>query len=177
MQRQPTVTADEFMDLLLTYAYSQRDMNCSPFVRQYGILNNEWGVILCPKEYRTRAIHQNEEARMSCCPRHRALVAPQALLGIGVQRGENKMAFPLMPVGKASHNPSTEDRFAGKRPALYTLPFQARYAIMKETVMICDDATIVCRTAHTQYAIAGSGIHRIRASIREMISDDRPQDS
>ena len=34
-------------------------LNSSPFVRQYGILNNEWGVILCPKECRTRGIHRN----------------------------------------------------------------------------------------------------------------------
>ena len=28
-------------------------LNCTPFVRQYGILSNKWGVFLCQKEYQT----------------------------------------------------------------------------------------------------------------------------
>ena len=28
-------------------------MNCTPFVRQYDILSNKWGVLLCQKEYQT----------------------------------------------------------------------------------------------------------------------------
>ena len=34
-------------------------MNCTPFVRQYGILDNKWGALLCRKEYRTRDTRQN----------------------------------------------------------------------------------------------------------------------
>ena len=39
-------------------------MNSTPFVRQYGILNNKWGVLLCRKEYQTNAIHQNSRSRL-----------------------------------------------------------------------------------------------------------------
>ena len=35
------------------------DMNCTPFVRQYGILDNKWGDLLCQKEYQTRDTRQN----------------------------------------------------------------------------------------------------------------------
>ena len=35
------------------------DVNCTPFVRQYGILDNKWGDLLCQKENRTNGIHQN----------------------------------------------------------------------------------------------------------------------
>ena len=38
-------------------------MNCTPFVRQYDILNNKWGALLCRKEYQTNAIHQNSRSR------------------------------------------------------------------------------------------------------------------
>ena len=34
-------------------------MNCTPFVRQYGILDNKWGDLLCQKEYQTRDTRQN----------------------------------------------------------------------------------------------------------------------
>ena len=34
-------------------------VNCTPFVRQYVILNNKWGALLCQKEYRTRDILQS----------------------------------------------------------------------------------------------------------------------
>ena len=34
-------------------------MNSTPFVRQYDILNNKWGALLCQKGYQTNAIHQN----------------------------------------------------------------------------------------------------------------------
>ncbi|HIW08761.1 MAG TPA: hypothetical protein H9890_05090 [Candidatus Faecalibacterium intestinigallinarum] len=34
-------------------------MNCTPFVRQYGILDNKWGDLLCQKENRTNGTHQN----------------------------------------------------------------------------------------------------------------------
>ena len=35
----------------------------TPFVRQYDILNNKWGALLCRKEYQTNAIHQNSRSR------------------------------------------------------------------------------------------------------------------
>ena len=38
-----------------------RDMNCTPFVRQYGILSNKWGVFLCQKEYQTNDIRRNSK--------------------------------------------------------------------------------------------------------------------
>ena len=34
-------------------------LNCTPFVRQYGILSNKWGVLLCQKEYQTNDIRRN----------------------------------------------------------------------------------------------------------------------
>ena len=34
-------------------------LNCTPFVRQYDILSNKWGVLLCQKEYRTNDTRQN----------------------------------------------------------------------------------------------------------------------
>ena len=37
------------------------ELNCTPFVRQYVILNNKWGALLCQKEYRTRDILQNSK--------------------------------------------------------------------------------------------------------------------
>ena len=36
-------------------------LNCTPFVRQYGILSNKWGVLLCPKEYQTNDIRRNSK--------------------------------------------------------------------------------------------------------------------
>ena len=36
-------------------------MNCTPFVRQYDILSNKWGVLLCQKEYQTNDIRQNSK--------------------------------------------------------------------------------------------------------------------
>ena len=34
-------------------------MNCTPFVRQYDILDNKWGALLCQKEYQTNAVHRS----------------------------------------------------------------------------------------------------------------------
>ena len=34
-------------------------MNSTPFVRQYDILSNKWGVLLCQKEYQTNDIRRN----------------------------------------------------------------------------------------------------------------------
>ena len=36
-------------------------VNCTPFVRQYGILSNKWGVFLCQKEYQTNDIRRNSK--------------------------------------------------------------------------------------------------------------------
>ena len=41
----------------------KQNVNCTPFVRQYDILNNKWGALLCRKEYQTNAIHQNSRSR------------------------------------------------------------------------------------------------------------------
>ena len=37
-------------------------VNCTPFVRQYGILSNKWGVLLCQKEYQTNDIRRNSRS-------------------------------------------------------------------------------------------------------------------
>ena len=37
-------------------------LNCTPFVRQYGILSNKWGVLLCQKEYQTNDIRRNSRS-------------------------------------------------------------------------------------------------------------------
>ena len=34
-------------------------LNSTPFVRQYDILFNKWGVLLCQKEYQTNDIRRN----------------------------------------------------------------------------------------------------------------------
>ena len=36
-------------------------VDCTPFVRQYDILSNKWGVLLCQKEYQTNDIRQNSK--------------------------------------------------------------------------------------------------------------------
>ena len=40
---------------------SNLNVNCTPFVRQYGILSNKWGVLLCQKEYQTNDIRRNSK--------------------------------------------------------------------------------------------------------------------
>ena len=40
---------------------SRACLNCTPFVRQYVILNTKWGALLCQKECRTRDILQNSK--------------------------------------------------------------------------------------------------------------------
>ena len=37
-------------------------VNCTPFVRQYGILSNKWGVLLCQREYRTNDTQRNSRS-------------------------------------------------------------------------------------------------------------------
>ena len=34
-------------------------LNCTPFVRQYDILDNKWGALLCQKEYQTNVTRRN----------------------------------------------------------------------------------------------------------------------
>ena len=41
---------------------SHPKVNCTPFVRQYGILSNKWGVLLCQKEYQTNDIRRNSRS-------------------------------------------------------------------------------------------------------------------
>ena len=38
---------------------SLANVNSTPFVRQYDILFNKWGVLLCQKEYQTNDIRRN----------------------------------------------------------------------------------------------------------------------
>ena len=51
-----------------TYLYGEgeteraSEVNCTPFVRQYDILSNKWGVLLCQKEYRTNDIRRNSRS-------------------------------------------------------------------------------------------------------------------
>ena len=40
-------------------AREARGMNSTPFVRQYDILSNKWGVLLCQKEYQTNDIRRS----------------------------------------------------------------------------------------------------------------------
>ena len=35
------------------------EVNSTPFVRQYDILSNKWGVLLCQKEYQTNDIRRS----------------------------------------------------------------------------------------------------------------------
>ena len=39
-------------------------VNSTPFVRQYGILNNKWGDLLCQKGYQTNGIRQNSRSKL-----------------------------------------------------------------------------------------------------------------
>ena len=41
------------------YEKSRVEMNSTPFVRQYDILSNKWGVLLCQKEYQTNDIRRS----------------------------------------------------------------------------------------------------------------------
>ena len=34
-------------------------VNCTPFVRQYDILDNKWGALLCQKEYQINDTRQH----------------------------------------------------------------------------------------------------------------------
>ena len=48
-------------DYLTDGEYVLLGVNCTPFVRQYDILSNKWGVLLCQKEYQTSDIRQNSK--------------------------------------------------------------------------------------------------------------------
>ena len=39
--------------------YKRQRLHCTPFVRQYDILSNKWGVLLCQKEYQTNDIRRS----------------------------------------------------------------------------------------------------------------------
>ena len=41
------------------YDTREPSLNSTPFVRQYDILFNKWGVLLCQKEYQTNDIRRN----------------------------------------------------------------------------------------------------------------------
>ena len=43
----------------LRRSFGGPQMNCTPFVRQYDILDNKWGALLCQKGYQTNDTHQN----------------------------------------------------------------------------------------------------------------------
>ena len=47
---------------IFTESGGKPHMNCTPFVRQYGILSNKWGVLLCQKEYQTNDIRRNSRS-------------------------------------------------------------------------------------------------------------------
>ena len=48
------------------YALNKKDpdaiVNCTPFVRQYDILDNKWGALLCQKGYQANDTHQNSKS-------------------------------------------------------------------------------------------------------------------
>ena len=46
----------------VTHKDAISSLNCTPFVRQYGILSNKWGVLLCQKEYQTNDIRRNSRS-------------------------------------------------------------------------------------------------------------------
>ena len=46
-------------DTLQKYFPKSYTLNCTPFVRQYDILSNKWGVLLCQKEYQTNDIRRS----------------------------------------------------------------------------------------------------------------------
>lgn len=53
-------------------------MNGTPFVRQYGILDDKWGVLLCQKEYLTKNNRQNSRSpRWKLCGKKSRDIAKQ----------------------------------------------------------------------------------------------------
>ena len=50
----------ERLNLFQDWLYiGKPELNCTPFVRQYDILSNKWGVLLCQKEYQTNDIRRS----------------------------------------------------------------------------------------------------------------------
>ena len=43
----------------MTKKWPASKMNCTPIVRQYDILKNNWGDFLCQREYQTKDIRQS----------------------------------------------------------------------------------------------------------------------
>ena len=51
---------DGMQRLNAVFSFIENDyLNSTPFVRQYDILFNKWGVLLCQKEYQTNDIRRN----------------------------------------------------------------------------------------------------------------------
>ena len=56
---------DDYEDVMLKKYYDSKILphftlvNSTPFVRQYDILSNKWGVLLCQKEYQTNDIRRS----------------------------------------------------------------------------------------------------------------------
>ena len=48
-----------FLQMYKAGNIQELDMNSTPFVRQYDILSNKWGVLLCQKEYQTNDIRRS----------------------------------------------------------------------------------------------------------------------
>ena len=58
--RSDILEKDYYVTLLLRELAGK--LNCTPFVRQYGILSNKWGVLLCQREYRTNDTQRNSRS-------------------------------------------------------------------------------------------------------------------
>ena len=54
-----TITYTDDSGLIAYFAPTDPTLNCTPFVRQYGILFRKWGVFVCQKEYQTNDIRRN----------------------------------------------------------------------------------------------------------------------
>ena len=51
---------DGMQRLNAVFSFIENDyLNSTPFVRQYDILSNKWGVLLCQKEYQTNDIRRS----------------------------------------------------------------------------------------------------------------------
>ena len=70
-------------------------MNCTPFVRQYGILDNKWGALLCRKEYRTR------DTRQSIIKRWERIYLEEGPEGLAIERRGRKSDSRLAQLSKA----------------------------------------------------------------------------
>lgn len=58
------ITSDKYEDIHygIKFTAGNVGLNCTPLVRQYGILSNKWGVLLCQKEYQTNDIRRNSRS-------------------------------------------------------------------------------------------------------------------